>query len=601
MIFDPRRSMVARTPRIASFLAGLATSLVFSIFSQGALAQQLAPASIAGQAVTRPGGEPAAGAKVQLVVPVGQAGRELPTEMTVTSSGDGSFRFDNVALGTYLIRATAQGFMPGEYGQRSPTGRGLPVTVAAGQKIAGVRIAMAPTGSISGRVVDGDGDPLGRVQVLALKVVYQDGRQVTTIAQSVLTNDRGEYRFFWLPPGQYRVAAKAWDAATRSSAVYIAPPKRVGTFEQGTGPVVGRRTLENGQVMEHTDVPVYLPGTTDAQTASILSLASGANATGADIQLAGNRVPTYHVRGTVLGARGQPVAMTVAVVPRTPGPSIAIPVTISRSDGSFDVGGVPAGSYFVFESGGAAFAPLDVNGADVDVTLDMAGGVDIPGRITFDRGASSGSVPNPSALRITLSRDPDVLGTPTAGPRFNPPPAADGSFTLSGIGPGDYRVSVPPMLNRSYEGGFGPGTLLQNAYVKSIRWGSADVLAGGLHVWGRAQGTLEIVVGLNGADVTGTVLDARAEPVANVIVAVVPDANNRFRSDLYKTASTDSAGHFHVQGLAPGDYTLLSWDDVEEGAWQNPEFIRAWENRGRFVRLREGTNDPIELNVITSR
>ena len=30
-----------------------------------------------------------------------------------------------------------------------------------------------------------------------------------------------------------------------------------------------------------------------------------------------------------------------------------------------------------------------------------------------------------------------------------------------------------------------------------------------------------------------------------------------------------------------------------------PEFLRAFEGRGRFVRLREGQNDPLELSVIT--
>ncbi len=359
--------MAARTLRIAFLIlsAPLAVSL---IGAHSALAQPPVRASIAGQVITRPGGEPASGAKVQLLVAVGtmSEGPLPPQEPMTVASPDGSFRFDNMAPGTYRILATAPGFMPGEYGQRSPTGRGRPITVAAGQSIPGVRIALAPTGSISGRVVDGDGDPLGRVQVLALKLVFQDGRRVTTIAQSVLTNDRGEYRAFWLPPGQYRVAAMASGAAARSSAVYIAPPRRVGTFEQGTTPVVSRRTLENGRVVEDTDLPVYLPGTTDEQTSTVVDLASGANVMGADLQLAGNRVQTYHVRGTALGVTGQPVSTTVAVVPRSPGPRVPIPVTRSRADGSFDVGGIPGGSYFLFHSTGAAFAPLEVNGGDVE-------------------------------------------------------------------------------------------------------------------------------------------------------------------------------------------------------------------------------------------
>ena len=70
-----------------------------------------------------------------------------------------------------------------------------------------------------GRVDDADGDPVGRVQVLALRLVYDGGKQVMTIAQTVTTNDWGEYRMFWLTPGAYRVAARAFEAGLLMPAV----------------------------------------------------------------------------------------------------------------------------------------------------------------------------------------------------------------------------------------------------------------------------------------------------------------------------------------------------------------------------------------------
>ena len=100
---------------------------------------------------------------------------------------------------------------------------------------------------------------------------------------------------------------------------------------------------------------------------------------------------------------------------------------------------------------------------------------------------------DPSNLTFQIQRDPAPLGTPLGGPRFNPPPAADGSFAWT-ISPGDYRVSVLPLENRQRDdrtrAGGGPpvSDALQNAYVKSIRWGRSDVLADGLHTWG-ARGT----------------------------------------------------------------------------------------------------------------
>jgi hypothetical protein len=64
---------------------------------------------------------------------------------------------------------------------------------------------------------------------------------------------------------------------------------------------------------------------------------------------------------------------------------------------------------------------------------------------------------------------------------------------------------------------------------------------------------------------------------------------------------TDGAGHFILRGLAPGDYTFYAWDDVERGSWENVEFLRAFEGRGQFVRLREGKNEAIDLHLLIGR
>ena len=246
-----------------------------------------------------------------------------------------------------------------------------------------------------------------------------------------------------------------------------------------------------------------------------------------------------------------------------------------------------------------------MSAADVDnVVVALTNGIDIPGRITVERGSSGTGTLDLSTLRFLLERDPDIVGTPSGGPAFNPPAAADGTFTLRGVKPGDYRVTLPPILVRASEnspagrGGLAVPEILQNAYVKSMRWGRADVLADGLHTWSATQDPLDVVISLSGAEVEGAVLDNARQPAVNVMVVAVPEGENRGRRDLYKSAATDRAGRFRFRGLAPGDYTVHAWYDVERGAWQNAEFMRAYEGRGRFVRLREGQNDPLELSVM---
>jgi len=254
---------------------------------------------------------------------------------------------------------------------------------------------------------------------------------------------------------------------------------------------------------------------------------------------------------------------------------------------------------------GALAQRVDVIDADVTVNLSSLPPISLGGHVTFDRGMSvSTANPNASDLQIKMTRDPELLGAPEGGAAFNRPPQPNGAIALDQIPPGDYRVDLWPFANRR------EGTLMSgrpmpdgfaNAYVKSIHLGNTDVLADGLHLWGPTQSQLEIVIGLNGAQIDGTVVDSAHEPAANVTIIAVPDGSNRGRTDLSRRANSDRRGRFALEGLAPGDYTFYAWDDVERGAWESPEFMRAFDGRGRFVRLREGKNESIELTVLVGR
>ncbi len=563
--------------------------------------------SITGVVVTAPAGVPAAGAVVKLVdEPPSVAPPGHQSQQTTTGT-DGAFRFDAVEPGRYWVAANLQGYLPAEYGQRSPTGTGISFDVAAGQRV-NVRLAAWSTAGISGRVIDADGDPVGRVQVLALRTVFRNGRPSMTIAQTVMTNDRGEYRMFWLTPGQYRVAARQWDHESSAPAVNIGPPRRFGTNEQGTSPVTSRRALADGSAVEETQIPIYAPSTPDVQLATSIALGAGDNATAVDVQLLGNRVPARHVRGVFVrtdDGSGRPA--TLLMVPRTETPFAVVAPGLTRPDGSFDIAGVAPGSYLLYAQDASAVQPIDVGDADVDnVTLTQQTGIALKGQLSFDRGLSATAVPaKASDFQIQMAREPYLVGAPDGGPRFNPAPGDNGAISLNAVAPGDYRIGIRPFgvgpdgevmaTGRQASGG------LANAYVKSVRLGDADVLTGGLHLHGPTAQSLEIVIGLNGASVDGSASENGRDPAANVVIVAVPDGANLGRADLYKRTSTDRQGRFAMTGLAPGDYTFYAWDDIERGAWESPEFMKAFEGRGRFVRLREGQNDSLDLSMVTGR
>src|SRR5215813_5974087 len=126
---------------------------------------------------------------------------------TATSTTGGQFSFQNLEPGQYRLAATRAGYVRMEYGARSPSRPGLPITLSPGQRLTNVVLQLMPAGTITGRVFDRDGEPLANVNVEALKYSYQEGQRVMNVVQSARTNDLGEYRLFWLQPGQYFVSA----------------------------------------------------------------------------------------------------------------------------------------------------------------------------------------------------------------------------------------------------------------------------------------------------------------------------------------------------------------------------------------------------------
>jgi len=564
-------------------------------------------ASIAGIVVKLGTGEPLANMSVVLSVEISEDRSELsPREQSrrkATSDGNGRFIFENVAPGEYRLIAISEGdYVPAEYGQRSPTGQGIPFEITAGQKMTGIQLAMSPSGSISGRVFDRDGEPLGNAQVVALRPVYKNGRRAMTIVQTVVSDDHGEYRLYWLAPGRYYVAAKP-DAeefplnprqpdSAKAGIVRVTPPARFGGYAAATPPVIRKRKLRTGEVTEEMYLPVYYPNTVDMQAAVPVLVSGGSTVSGANIAAGGGLITTHHIRGRAFDqATGRAVEGAIlTAVPRTANPYVVTPRTRSAADGTFDLSGAVRGSYQVFANiaGEALDGIATVEVADMDiqnVAIAMASDVKLFGRFVMESDVRSGNPSRPSFPRLgEFLRDPEVVGIDYGLAIFNPSAAGDGTFTVDGIAPGDFRVTlqrVPP-----------------DGYIKSMRMGNADVLRDGLHISGPPEAALEIVIGANAGRIEGSVVNTRNEALSNRTVVLVPDFPRRQRSDLYKVVSTNSAGVFRIQGVTPGDYKLFAWENVETGAWQDPDFIQGYEGAGRRIRISEGSNENFQLPVI---
>jgi len=584
-----------------------------------------ARAAPAGSVTLPPGMQLAPGAQlppgVQIFVPT--------PSLLATANAEGRFQFPNVPPGEYRVYATREtGYTPAEYGQRSPAGEGIPLVVAAGQRYSDIRLAMAPVGSISGRIVDNTGAGSEYVRIGLLREAYRDGVHSWIIAQTALTDDHGDYRLYSLPPGKYYVSAGLWD--NRSTRVGFATeptvyPNRFAGQSTVSGPLVIKRLLESGDFVEEIVGQVFYPGATEIASAKAVVLHIGESIQGINFSIAGGNEVGRHIRGVIIdGATGSPAAgALVRLVPRVvTGPYLTVPAATADANGVFDVYGVSPVAYSLFiTSSSAGFRPgplvatgpaptaplpgnkqppgnaymvIEAGSGDVDgIRLSAVPAVDIPWRGSFDDGGDDGAI---GKLRITLVRDPDIIGQPrgntviTAGwtgvPEglLQPPTQANpsGGFILWNVSFGEYRMSV--------------AGLPQGAYLKSIRQGGSDVLRDGLRVLGAVENPIEIVLGRTGGRLEGRAVNRNKQPEKNVPVVLVP--TNRSRKDLFQKTSTDADGRFKFDGILPDQYKVFAWEDVVEGAWQDPDFLRPFEPRGVTVDFSSGKPLTTEVEVI---
>jgi hypothetical protein len=216
----------------------------------------------------------------------------------------------------------------------------------------------------------------------------------------------------------------------------------------------------------------------------------------------------------------------------------------------------------------------------------------IAGRIRVDGQQQSVTT---DRLRLQLisrnSAEPSLNFGPSA---LSAAPAADFTFRFNNVSVGDYRLIVQGQ--GAVAAGARPGS--NAVYIKEARFDGADVLNGPLRIAGTASGTLDILIGVGGGQISGTLTDRRSQPVPVTQVVLIPD-RSRDRTELYRTVNTDENGRFIVTGITPGDYKVFSWDGLEPYGWFDSEVMAQSETKGVSVHVTDSSSEMIEVKLIT--
>jgi hypothetical protein len=493
-----------------------------------------------------------------------------PELFIVESDASGGFTFDNLDSGSYVLSIDRAGFVSQRYPPIS-TGDGCcrRVEVAPGQDVTGVSIKLIPEGAISGRITDRDGDPFAHAEVTLYRLTYGvHGRQLNSIGTSETRSD-GSYVIDGLSAGRYVLAARDF----LGGSVYFAPGSKGA---------------------EEVYVSTFYPHTQDASTASPIQVTPGAQLRGVDIQII--RTQVFQIRGKVVGVQpgGGPTEAMLVVSPKTLNGSLETPgPAVPTRNGVFQTGPLPPGEYviearpYTYTANGVTtkvaskgLQTVTLGNADVTVTLRVGPGAEVTGRVMVEGEPPKGQASPGRAPTVSFVSPDDPREVAESGRANN-----DGTFAVHELPPAKYGVSI--------------GGLPQGIYVKSIRFQNRDVTRGEVDLSSGSGGTMEVVLSYNAAELDGVVRDGEGTVTPGMVVSLVEaGSQSGGRPARIRNTRSDARGSFKFEGLAPGEYRVLAWEETDQMFLNYPEFREKFASKAVSISLGESSQQRADVKLI---
>ena len=520
--------------------------------------------SISGVVVDASSGEPLGKARIFLRKP------ESRTQPQLTkSSPEGKFLLANIEPGRYLLSVQRNRYARQEYGRRGPNRPGTTLTLQPGQDLGGVVFRLVRAGVIVGRIINEDNEPMANVQIEAMSYRYFEGKRQLVAAGRASTDDLGEYRVFGLAAGRYRLRAN---------------------FRPGFGSwgIVNIGVMLSGQPSQEY-IPTYYPGAYESDQAIPIEVAPGSEILGIDIKMRPAR--TVRVAGTVFTrVTGRPAREAmIMLTPRGSGRftfSNRKQTFMRDAEGKFEIHGVTPGEYTLaarfFDPSERLGGRLSVNVGDRDlddIRLVVRPGISLPGEIRVEGDTEVDF----RELQVFLRpREVTMMGGGFGRVKEK------GDFVLENVFQDVYDVSVSGAP--------------EDFYLKAAQLGDENVLEDGLDLTAAetAPETLELLLSPNGGRVEGVVLNDEDQPFSGAQVVLVPEGRRRKMRHLFKTATSDQNGVFSLPGIAPGPYKIFAWAEIEQGAWQDNDFLRDYEKESDDFEVKENDALTVELELIPS-
>jgi Carboxypeptidase regulatory-like domain len=528
---------------------------------------------------------------------------ELTDGMTAVTDDRGRFSCARLPAGRYSVNVTREGWVPVAYGARRPLRPGTPIALAAGQR-AGIVVRMMRGAVITGTLLDETGQPAVNTDVVAMRSTLQNGeRRVIALGVPGLTDDRGVYRIYGLPPGDYFVGATPHNrAGSELQATTDLDVHHARSARADTPPPPDR-----GVAFAST----YFPGTPLLVQASAVTIGAGEERPGVDFAL--QLVATARVEGIVStpdgGMMPPDAQLTLLASGQTAFPGVAfdgLRTTRIASEGTFSFAGIAPGVYTLLaratrppaapgEGGSADGGPqvlwasrdIAVDGERVSgVSLTLQPGLTLSGQVRFE-SATQKPLPDMRSIRAMLQ--PIQTSTATIAPAPVTPDAS-GRFQFSGVIPGRYRLIA------SFPGSGRPGGWL----LKSATADGQDSLDAPFTVQPNQQ-VVDAAITFTDrlAQISGTLTDASGAAAPDYTAVLFPADPSRWfpQSRRLQGVRPSPDGAFTFHNLPAGDYVIAAVDDVEPGEWFDPAFLQRIAPAGTRLVVSEGEQKVQDLRV----
>jgi hypothetical protein len=283
--------------------------------------------------------------------------------------------------------------------------------------------------------------------------------------------------------------------------------------------------------------------------------------------------------------------INISILPRNNDSMALLMMNRSRivdARGNFELTGVAPGQYYIRANMNAdgknysAKVSLDVGASNIDnigITLDP--GLALKGQVRIEGGTTQSLTD--ARVRLLPRETSGIIFNSSMG-RLN----EDDTFVLENVSPDAYRLSVTGLPD-----GF---------YVKRIQIGTVESPGDAVDVSTGVAAPVTVILSPNAGQITGTVQNPKTQQAApGALVALIPQEPERQgQISFYKQTGTDQFGTFGFKNIVPGDYKVFAWEDLEPGAYYDPEFIKPIDSKGEKVTVQEGAKQTVQATLISA-